>query len=308
MSAVSLPINSADFKRRIVEFMRGASTEISVHDADLVPALAKQLPAGTVVYVAHTPNSTLDDVLRVSLEVEAAGLRASPHIVARRLVSERALRDALRELRDGGVEHILLIAGDREQPAGKFSSTLEVLDSGTITTAGFTAVGVAGHPEGHRAIGQAALWNALRQKQMFAERTSTRMHIVTQFGFNPAAVCEWQRHLTAHGITLPVHVGIAGPTPLPKLIKFALQCGVGASWATLVKNMSALSNLARPATSPDEMLVGILRDCVATGATRIVKPHFYAFGGAVATARWLRAVADGSFELEPHGNRFVLHA
>jgi hypothetical protein len=42
--------------------------------------------------------------------------------------------------------------------------------------------------------------------------------------------------------------------------------------------------------------------------TRLTKPHFFAFGGAMATARWMRAVVDGSFELKPNEERFVVNA
>jgi hypothetical protein len=28
-----------------------------------------------------------------------------------------------------------------------------------------------------------------------------------------------------------------------------------------------------------------------------VQPHFFTFGGAVATARWIRSVSEGAFEV-----------
>ena len=52
--------------RDVVEFVRDASTEISPHDEDLLPELTNKLPAGTTVYVAHTPKATLEDVIRVT--------------------------------------------------------------------------------------------------------------------------------------------------------------------------------------------------------------------------------------------------
>jgi methylenetetrahydrofolate reductase (NADPH) len=302
------PLVGEALKSRIVEFARGASTEISTHDEELLPALVNKLPAGTTVYVAHTPKATLDDVVRVAAKAQSLGFRASPHIVARRLESERALRTALGELKESGVEQVLLVAGDREQPVGKFTSTLEVIDSGATVEAGIMSLGVAGHPEGHRSVGPTVLWNALKHKQAFAERTGTKVHIVTQFGFNPDAVCAWAAHLVEQGITLPVHAGIAGPTPLQKLIKFAMACGVGASLGSLMKNMSAMTNLARMKTGPDQMMIGLLHGCMATGTPRIVRPHFYAFGGVVATAIWLRAVMDGSFELQPDSDKFLMNA
>ena len=308
MNAQVAPLNGEALKSRIVEFARAASTEISTHDEELLPALVNRLPAGTTVYVAHTPKASLDDVVRVAAKTQALGFRASPHIVARRLESERALRSALVELKEAGVEQVLLVAGDREQPVGKFTSTLEVIDTGATVDAGIMSVGVAGHPEGHKSIGPNQLAHALKHKQEFAQRTGTKVHICTQFGFIPDAICSWAHHLLETGITLPVHVGIAGPTPLPKLIKFAMACGVGASLGSLMKNMSAMANLARMATGPDQMMTGLLQGCAATGPTRIVRPHLYAFGGVVATATWLRAVMDGSFELQPDSDKFLMNA
>jgi methylenetetrahydrofolate reductase (NADPH) len=308
---MNLATNASNTHERaddVVELARAASTEISTHDEELLPALANKLPAGMAVYVAHTPKASLEDVVRVALKAQSLGFRASPHIVARRLASARALKDALRDLRDGGVAQVLLIAGDLERPVGNFTSTLEVLDTGLLEASGIKRVGVAGHPEGHKSIGAAALLTALRHKQEFARRTGIETHIVTQFGFNPEGVCAWDRHLTQEGITLPVHVGIAGPTPLPKLIKFALQCGVGASMHSLLKNMGAMANLARLATTPDEMLLGLIRGRAAYRGSRLVQPHFYAFGGTMATATWLGAVADGSFTVDPEGRKFVMRA
>ncbi len=189
---------------------------------------------------------------------------------------------------------MLLVAGDLERPLGEFTSTLDIIDSGVLEAAGIQRVGVAGHPEGHKSISPEGLLAALRHKQEFGNRTGVKVHIVTQFGFNPEGICAWDKRLTEQGITLPVHVGIAGPTPLPKLIKFALHCGVAASMHSLMKNMGAMASLARLATSPDEMLLGLLRGRATYGGSRLVQPHFYAFGGTEATATWLRAIVDGS--------------
>ncbi len=298
-----------ELKRRVVEFARGASTEISTLDEELLTTLATKIPAGTAVFIAHTPKASLDDVVRVALKVQALGFRASPHIVARRIESETALRAGLRELVDGGVEQVLLVAGDLEKPAGKFTSTLEIIDSGALVDAGgIKRVAVAGHPEGHKSVGPTTLWAALKHKQEFANKTGIKVQINTQFGFNPQSIVDWGNHLAEHGITLPVYVGVAGPTPLPKLIKFAMACGVTTSLHSLMKNMSAMTNLARLATSPDEMLVGLIQGGAGTAASPLVHPHFYAFGGTVATARWMRAVVDGNFEMPAGGGKFVMDA
>ena len=129
-------------------------------------------------------------------------------------------------------------------------------------SAGITTVAVAGHPGGQPCIAEDALWAALKVKQAFAERTGTNLYVLTQFGFNPQAVIRWCANLGQQGITLPVHAGLAGPTPLSKLIRYAMRCGIGASLRTLTARSGGLMNLANMAkvtATPDEMLVGLVQ-------------------------------------------------
>src|SRR3982750_2019505 len=104
MNAPVAPQGGVDLKSRVVEFARAASTEISTMDEAIVGDLVGILPKGITVYVAHTPKASLDDVVRVAAKVQQLGFRASPHIIARRLESEEALRTALGQLTQAGVE------------------------------------------------------------------------------------------------------------------------------------------------------------------------------------------------------------
>jgi methylenetetrahydrofolate reductase (NADPH) len=301
MKAVPAPEQALELKRRIVQFVAGASTEITPHDGEEIVPLANALPPRTIVYVAHTPKASLGDVVGIARRVQASGLRASPHIVARRIASERALRSAAQGLRDSGVDRALVIAGDTDTPAGGFSSSLELLETGVLTDAGFTTLGVAGHPEGHRAIDTATLWRALLDKQAFVERAGISMHIVTQFGFDPAAICRWARQRDEQGVRLPVRVGMAGPTPLSRLLKYAVACGVGNSLRGALRSVQTVRRVAGLATTPEAMLVGLTQGCYVGPGSPIEHPHLYSFGGALPTARWLRAVIDGRFELGADG-------
>jgi methylenetetrahydrofolate reductase (NADPH) len=290
-----------DLKGRIASFMRGASTEITPSEENRLPELKSVLPAGTPIYVAHTPTASFAQVIHAALAVQRAGFHATPHIAVRRVTTAQALRTALQELRSGGVEDILLIAGDAPRPLGEFSSTLNVIESGILEESGISRVGIAGHPEGHNAVTSAFLWEALEAKQAFADRTTLRMHIVTQFGLNRAAFKSWERELVRRRIRLPVRVGIAGPAPLSKLMHFAIQCGIGASMRALMRNLSAAAHSLDLATSPDQHLLALLG---APPSPQIVGPHFFAFGGALETARWMRSVAAGDFEIDPKGGPF----
>ena len=299
------PDTSGELRRRIVQLADAASLELTAGAEAPLAALAAELPPGTILYVAHPPKVTLEDVVRASLAVEGAGLRACPHLVARRIESHDALQSACERLAGAGVDRALVVAGDRDRPEGPYGSALDLLRTDLLRQHGLTHIGVAGHPEGHRAIGQTVLWRALHDKQVAAKRTALQMHVVTQFGFDPAALAAWDGCLPEHGINLPVHVGMAGPASLPQLIAYAMQCGVGASLRGALQSMAAMRNVAGLATSPDQMLVRVAQHA-SSAATRIAGVHFYAFGGAVATARWLRAVAGGRFEMTPDADGFTV--
>lgn len=311
MNTVQVAESASTLRAAVVDFVSKASVEIAAHDEQHLPALAAHLRGGTPVYVSFTPNAAVEDVVKVAVKVQRLGFKAVPHIVARRMASLRQLKDALTELRENDVDRILLIAGDTAKPAGRFESTLDLIDSGAIVDCDIASVGVAGHPEGHRQVGPAVLWDALERKQQFARDTGIRVHIVTQFGFDPEAIGRWSGMLGDRGITLPVHVGIAGPTALPRLIKYAMRCGIGASLNALMKNLSPLANLAaasvsKLATTPDQMVLGVLRERERYAGSRIERPHFFTLGGAVEAARWVAAVADSLFELDEDGSGFTL--
>jgi methylenetetrahydrofolate reductase (NADPH) len=182
-----------------------------------------------------------------------------------------------------------------------------VLECGALQEAGIARIGVAGHPEGHKAVGSLLLWEALQAKQAFAVRTRTQMHIVTQFGFNADALSDWGFQLPRHEIQLPVHVGIAGPAPLSKLIHFAMQCGIGASLRTVMRNLSAVGSIAELAISPDQHLLRLV-SMAASPSLQIVAPHFFGFGGSLETARWISQVAAGRFQIDEKAGRFRMEA
>jgi methylenetetrahydrofolate reductase (NADPH) len=285
----------ARFAARVAEFAARASLEITSNDRELPPALVGRLPAGTPLYVAHTPNATLAQVAEVACAAQAAGFEGCPHLVARRIASRDEAKAALARLRAGGVKRALLVAGDLTPPAGEYTSTLELLESGILDDAGLTTIGVAGHPEGNPNIPPETAWDALVRKQAWSRRTGIAMHVATQFGFDTAALATFDAGLTARGVTLPVHVGVAGPASLKSLAKFAAMCGIGASLGALLTNPGALGALKSLVRTIDEIFPAVVRLREGPLAQRLVQPHFFAFGGVMKTVEWLEAVRNGRF-------------
>jgi methylenetetrahydrofolate reductase (NADPH) len=96
--------------------------------------------------------------------------------------------------------------------------------------------------------------------------------------------------LLEEGIRMPVHVGLAGPTKLQTLIKFAISCGVGPSLKILQKRALDLTKLLTP-YEPTEMLQDLSCLLSEGRAKNIEGIHFFPLGGISSTAAWLRQPA-----------------
>ena len=303
LGSALIAAGDAPLKERVVTFMRAASIEITPAEEKHLPALRALLPEESSMYISHVPTATLAQIVKTALAVQAAGFQATPHIVARRINYPETLRTALTELLAHGVEQVLLVAGDTEHAAGEFENTLDVFESGVLERSGIKRIGVAGYPEGQRGIGHAMLGNALKIKQAFADRTGLDLFIVTQFGFNGNAVRDWEPELARIDVRMPILAGIAGPTPLSKLIKFAMRCGIGASLRTVMRNLSAVSGIAELATTPEQHVMRLMQ---LPRSTRVLAPHFFCFGGALETARWISQVVSGHFAIDATEATFLV--
>jgi methylenetetrahydrofolate reductase (NADPH) len=296
-------LTNDELSKQIVAFLRDYSIEATPHDADKLDSLTQVLAPGTWVYVAHPPGVPLQDIVQLAGNVRKLGFVAVPHIISRKLESRAQLDQALKDLHDLGVDQALVVGGDQAAPNSAFDSSLEVLETGLFSKHEFRAVGVAGHPEGSQAIGEARVEQALLGKAAFARSSDLQVYIATQFGFDPEAFTNWEAATSAAGVHMPVHVGIAGPASLRQLVRFAMLCGIGSSARMLMTRTGATANLLRT-QAPDEMITHLARYRASNPSSRLVKAHFFAFGGVVKTARWVNSVLSGRFVLNGEGTGF----
>ena len=303
MSQATETVSREELKSGIASFLSGYSIETTPHDAAKAAAYNEVLRPGTPIYIAHPPGMPIDDVVAFAIQLQGQGFKSIPHIIARKLSSKDQLEGALSALSRAGVDEALVIAGDIAVDDSAFDSSLEVLETGLFGKYGFKEVGVAGHPEGSKAIGEARVAQALSGKVAFAKQAPFRMRLVTQFGFDPKAVTEWEEATGRAGVDLPIHAGMAGPASLRQLARFAMMCGVGASARMLMTRTGATANLLRT-QAPDELITHFARHRATHPTSRIERAHFFAFGGIAKTARWANAVVEGRFELNGQATGF----
>ena len=293
------PGDAAAAARLIAGFLRGVSFETTrLAAADL--AAAKDLGGDVSVYISAIPSRPAEEQIAVATALRAHGVEPIPHIAVREFASVQALAARLARLvEQASVRRVLIIAGDRAEPAGPFHAAIELIESGLLQDCGIQDIGIAGYPDGHPRIAPLDLDRALAAKIEAAGQTGLRVHVVTQFAFAAEPILGWLARLRDLGIDNPVRIGFAGPATLTGLLRFARICGVKTSAQALARNAGLARNMfAR--TTPDRLVRPIAEAC-ANGQFGEVTPHLYSFGGLAATIRWAAAVAAGRIELDRAG-------
>jgi methylenetetrahydrofolate reductase (NADPH) len=285
----------ADAIGAITDFVRGYSIEATRPTAEDVAALGGVVPKGARIYLSAVPTRRPEEEVSHALRLRQNGFEPVPHLAVRAFSSVAEVDRFLTRLTaEAGVRQLLVIAGDRDPPAGTLRSALDVIDSGLLQRHGIREVGVAGYPEGHPKIPGHELDRALADKIAAAEATGLRLHIVTQFCFDAGAIIAWIRRLRDFGFDTPVRVGLAGPTSLSTLMRYASRCGVSASVHGLARHAGLLRNLFAM-SAPDAIVRALAAE---RGHLGDVAAHFFSFGGLARTARWASAVELGQIALE----------
>jgi methylenetetrahydrofolate reductase (NADH) len=278
MAAAPAPDAAGFAERFSLEATRPTAAEIA--------ALAQIVPPATPVYFSAVPTITRQEVIAAAASLRKARLEPIIHVAARRLASAADLQELLSGLRgDADVRQLLVIGGDVDTP-GAFADALAVIQKGRLRETGIEEIGIGAYPEGHPRIPPGRLESGLDEKIAAAAAQGLRVHIVSQFSFSPERIVAWLRQLRASGIGKPVKIGMAGPTSVPALLRYARRCGVTASLRGLVSGVA--SGLVGH-VGPDR----IIETFSAAGDLGEIAPHYFSFGGTLETARYACEAAAG---------------
>ena len=274
-----------------VKMLRGYSIEVNPSQAKVLDAAVERLDRGTEVFLPWIPGANPMAAVAPAARLRRADLIPVPHVGARHVENAAQLGQfAARLTGEAGVDRILMIGGDRAQPAGPYDSSLAVMQTSVFQKAGITRVAVAGFPEGNPNISGATLDQALAAKLKFALEAGIQLSIVTQFCFKADPIVEWLRRVRNRGIEIPVRVGLAGPAGLITLARYAVRCGIGNSLHVLTEHPSFAKLLTEKGPEP------IMRELATSlwgenGAQplNVAGLHFYVFGGFNKTIDWINA-------------------
>ncbi|AJF69066.1 5,10-methylenetetrahydrofolate reductase [Streptomyces vietnamensis] len=244
------------------------------------------VPRDVVVTVTASPVKGLEPTLDLAGRLAANGYRVVPHVPARLLRDEAHLKDVVDRLREAGVDDVFVPAGDADPPAGAYDGALPVLRGLSELGRPFARVGVTGYPESHPLIHDDVTIQAMWDKREHAT------YIVSNLCFDPRVLGEWIARIRRRDVTLPVHLGVAGPVQRAKLLTMATKIGVGESTRFLTRHASWFLRFATPGGySPDRLLARGEKALTAPSAG-VAGLHLFTFNQIAETERWRRAAID----------------
>ena len=273
-------------------FLNEFSIEVTPRAVAKIENLSDLIPSGTLIYIAHIEGTPIDEMVKTARKINDQGYTTMPHFPARIIKDKNTLKDwILKYQNEANVYNALLLGGGGNKPYGEYDSSIQLIESELFDLAGFKKLYIAGHPEGNKDIDPDGstknVDEALSWKNKFKDRTDADMAITTQFCFDSKTVINWANDIKDKGIDIPVHIGIAGPAKLQTLLKYSLECGVGASIKILQKRAMDLKKLLLP-YRPTSILTELAEYKLDNPNFNIEKVHFFPLGGVKQVTNFVK--------------------
>ena len=279
-------------KNLLKNFLNNFSIEVTPRAVAKIENLHELIPSGTLVYIAHIEGTPIEEMVKTAKKINEQGYATMPHFPARIIKDKKTLKDWISKYQnEANVKGALLLGGGVNKPYGEYDSSIQLIESELFDLAGFEKLYIAGHPEGNKDIDpdgstknidQALLW-----KNEYKNRTDVDMAITTQFCFDSKTVINWANDIKNKGVDIPIHIGIAGPAKLQTLLRYSIECGVGASIKILQKRALDLTKLLLP-YKPTKILDELAIYKFNNPDFNIEKVHFFPLGGVKQVSKFVQ--------------------
>ncbi|RZO20594.1 MAG: methylenetetrahydrofolate reductase [SAR86 cluster bacterium] len=270
-------------KNIVSKFLEGYSIEVTPRAASKIENFSEVLPRNTRVYIAHIEGTPIEEMVKTAKKIRSDGFSPMPHFPARIIKDKNTLSEWLKRYAgEADVDEGLVIAGGSNKPYGDFDSSIQLIETELFDKSNFKRLHVAGHPEGNKDIDPNGandnVNEALSWKNQFSQRTDTKIAVATQFCFESESVIAWVDNLKEMGIDLPIHIGIAGPAKLQTLLRYSIECGVGALIKVLKKRAKDITKLLLP-YEPESIITELAKHKTNNPDFNIEQVHFFPLGG-----------------------------
>ena len=254
--------------------------------ADAIDAL----PVNSRVSVTASATKGQDATLKLAEELIKRGHHAIPHLSARLMKDRGQVKDLAAWAKGNGVTTAFVIGGDATEP-GAYHDALSFMRDLFEHDHGLSTVGVAAYPDGHPLIGENVRRDALFAKQQLLAEAGLQGYCSTQMCFDPARIIAWLKAERIDGLSLPVHLGIAGAVERTKLLTIGTRLGVGQSLRYLRKNRRSMAKLLGSSThDPSDLLDALSSHLVPLGIEGL---HIFTFNQVATTTAWRQALIHG---------------
>jgi methylenetetrahydrofolate reductase (NADPH) len=243
------------------------------------------VPKDIKLTVTSSPKLGVERTLEFCEGLSEAGYSVVPHLAARLVVDEVHLAEILFRLRGMNVNELFVIAGDAEEPLGKFDGASDLLRAmGTLDHA-IEKVGITGYPESHPLISDEATIRAMEEKAPYAT------HIISQICFDAKVTGTWIEAMRSRGVELPLYIGVPGIVGKQKLMRISSKIGLGESARFLRKNRGWLLKIFSGGYSPNRLIEN-LAPAITDPKSKVAGFHIYNFNEFAKTEKWRRETLE----------------
>ena len=246
-------------------------------------AVVESVPKDIRLTLTASPARGIEATLDLTERLAGHGFEVAPHLSARLIRDEVHLGEILERLREAGVRDAFVIAGDAEEPAGKFEGAARLLEAMAEVGHHFEEVGISGYPESHPIISDEATIQAMYDKAPYAT------YIVSQICFDADVISSWARWVKRRGVALPIYVGMPGHVNRQKLMRISASIGLGESARFLKKHRSRMLRMFLPGGYKPDRLIEALEPSLVDPDSNVAGFHIYTFNEVRKTEEWRRA-------------------
>ena len=279
-------------KNLLKNFLNNFSIEVTPRAVAKIENLSELIPTGTLVYIAHIEGTPIEEMVKTAKKINEQGYATMPHFPARIIKDKKTLKEWISKYQnEANVKSALLLGGGLNKPYGEYDSSIQLIESELFDLAGFEKLYIAGHPEGNKDIDPDGstknIDQALSWKNEYKNRTDADMAITTQFCFDSKTVINWANDIKNKGVDIPIHIGIAGPAKLQTLLRYSIECGIGASIKILQKRALDLTKLLLP-YKPTSIINELAEYKSINPDFNIEKVHFFPLGGIKQVSKFVQ--------------------
>jgi len=274
----------------LAAFLRSPRYEV-LPTEDVEERLLATVPTEVTITVTASPRKGLGATLALADRLARHGYPVVPHLSARLIRDEAHLSEVLAAVKATGSREVFVIAGDAQEPAGKFPDSISLLNALNEAGHDLVEIGVTGYPERHRFIDDDVTIQAMWDKRRLAT------YIVSNLCFDPKVVRRWVARVRKRGVDLPIRVGMAGVADPARLMRVSAKIGISDSARFLRGHSNWFLRTLQPGGyDPERFATGLLPD-LAAPERRVPGIHVFTFNEIEPTERWRRhtlAALDGS--------------